>query len=81
MIAYYLFLVIYETCSTNKFETQLNFCDDWCNTEGIWGCDELNTLISSDDRNTENVDYNCNCNGCNGCSNSNLHQSYCHNGK
>ena len=58
-----------DTCSVNKFETQLNFCDDWCNTESIWpGCG-VHTLPGDDPRNTDNVDYHCSCDGCNGCSN------------
>ena len=53
-------------CSKNKFNTQINFCDDWCNTKGIWGCG-LATIIGSDPRNTDGVDYQCDCTGCNGC--------------
>ena len=53
-------------CSKNKFDTQINFCDDWCNTKGIWGCG-LATIIGSDPRNTDGVDYQCDCSGCNGC--------------
>ena len=59
-----------DTCSINKFETQINFCDDWCNTESIWpGCG-VHTLPGDDPRNTDNVDYTCSCSGCNGCSTS-----------
>ena len=53
-------------CSTNKFESQIDFCNDWCNTKGKWGCGEA-TLKESDSRNTDGVDYQCDCTGCNGC--------------
>ena len=62
---FYCFLSVPQ-CSTNKFDTQINFCDDWCNTEGKWGCG-LATIIGSDPRNTDEVDYQCDCTGCNGC--------------
>lgn len=51
-------------CSTDKFG--INFCDDWCNTAGKWGCGQA-TLGGHDGRNTDDVDYTCNCSGCNGC--------------
>jgi len=51
-------------CSQNKFG--INFCHDWCNTNGFWGCG-VATLGGDDGRNTDNVDYTCDCNGCNGC--------------
>merc|ERR1719483_806996 len=51
-----------KTCSTNKFGK--NFCHDWCNTDCKWGCGEA-TLFGSDPRNTDNVDYTCNCDQCN----------------
>ena len=53
-------------CSTNKFESQIDFCNDWCNTKEKWGCGEA-TLKESDSRNTDGVDYQCDCTGCNGC--------------
>ena len=62
---FYCFLSVPQ-CRTNKFDTQINFCDDWCNTEGKWGCG-LATIIGSDPRNTDGVDYQCDCSGCNGC--------------
>ena len=61
-----IFFLAYDTCSKNKFE--INFCDTWCNTEGKWGCGDY-TFIGCDFRNTDNSDYNCSCDGCNGCSN------------
>ena len=53
-------------CSTNKFEGQIDFCNHWCNTIEKWGCGEA-TLKGSDSRNTDGVDYQCDCTGCNGC--------------
>ena len=62
---------MYARCSTNKFETNINFCDDWCNTESMWpGCG-IYTLQGSDSSNTDDVDYSCSCDGCNGCDESN----------
>ena len=43
-----------------------NFCSDWCNTDGIWGCG-MSTLVGTDKRNRANTDYTCDCAGCNGC--------------
>jgi len=53
-----------EQCPTHKFG--LDFCNDWCNNDGIWGCG-LATFGRSDPRNTDDVDYTCDCSGCNGC--------------
>lgn len=57
---------LYPQCSTDKFDSGINFCDDWCNTPGRWGCG-LATLSGTDPRNTDNVHYTCSCSGCNGC--------------
>ena len=53
-----------EQCSTDKFG--IDFCNDWCNTDGIWGCGEA-IILGHDIRNTDNRDYTCSCTGCNGC--------------
>jgi hypothetical protein len=53
-------------CSSDKFNTNINFCDDWCNTDGIWPCGN-NRLDGITEGNTDNVDYTCSCAGCNGC--------------
>eukprot|EP00931_Biecheleriopsis_adriatica_P007347 TRINITY_DN10863_c0_g2_i4.p1 TRINITY_DN10863_c0_g2~~TRINITY_DN10863_c0_g2_i4.p1 ORF type:complete len:435 (+),score=75.21 TRINITY_DN10863_c0_g2_i4:143-1306(+) len=53
-----------EQCSADKFG--INFCSDWCNVQGKWGCHQA-TLEGPDPRNTDNVDYTCSCSGCNGC--------------
>jgi len=51
-------------CVDDKFG--LNFCSEWCNTEGYWGCG-TSMIRGHDSRNTANVDYECSCAGCNGC--------------
>jgi len=51
-------------CVDGKFG--LNFCTEWCKTPGKWGCGTA-TLRGKDGRNTDNEDYTCSCNGCNGC--------------
>jgi len=53
-----------EQCSTNKFG--IDFCNDWCNTNGFWGCG-VAKLGGNNRRNTDNLDYTCSCSGCNGC--------------
>ena len=53
-----------EKCMDGKFG--LNFCSEWCNTAGKWGCG-VATLRGRDGRNTDNEDYTCLCDGCNGC--------------
>lgn len=55
-------------CSNDRFG--LNFCDRWCssgiNRAGDWGC-HANLFSRNDSRNTDNTDYICSCEGCNGC--------------
>jgi len=53
-----------EQCSESKFG--INFCDDWCNTPGRWGCG-TSTMLATDGRNTDDIDYTCSCSECNGC--------------
>ena len=48
------------------FRPPQDFCSDWCNTDGKWGCG-MSTLVGTDYRNTANTDYTCDCTGCNGC--------------
>jgi len=55
-------------CKDNKFG--LNFCSEWCNTDGKWGCGP-GTLAKEDGRNTGKKDYTCSCDGCNGCGEAN----------
>ncbi|CAK9088390.1 Tenascin [Durusdinium trenchii] len=54
-------------CVDGKFG--LNFCSQWCNHEGFWGCG-ISKLIGKDGRNTDNQDYTCDCSGCSGCAES-----------
>merc|ERR1719499_1614788 len=53
-------------CSTNMFG--IDFCNDWCNTPGIWGCG-IGTLAAADGRNPTSEAYTCDCSGCNSCGN------------
>eukprot|EP00913_Durusdinium_trenchii_P017855 g16779.t1 len=41
-------------CVDGKFG--LNFCSQWCNHEGFWGCG-ISKLIGKDGRNTDNQDW------------------------
>ena len=49
-----------------RFYAVQNFCSEWCNSEGLWGCGR-GTMLGGDGRNTDNLDYSCSCAGCNGC--------------
>ena len=53
-------------CEDGKFDGGLNFCTEWCNKANWPHCGE-HTMAGSDDRNTDNVDYTCSCDGCGGC--------------
>ena len=53
-------------CEDDKFNPGVDFCSQWCNTPSRWGCD-VATFPGTDSRNTDNKDYTCDCDGCNGC--------------
>ncbi|CAK9088453.1 Tenascin [Durusdinium trenchii] len=75
-------------CVDGKFG--LNFCSQWCNHEGFWGCG-ISKLIGKDGRNTDNQDwlsrdlkstetlkdYTCDCSGCSGCAEKLGHHKFC----
>merc|ERR1712038_894406 len=52
-------------CTDNSF-LGINFCSEYCNTPGRWGCG-VGTLPGIAPRNTANVDFSCECGTCNGC--------------
>lgn len=54
-----------EVCDT-KFG--INFCDDWCDDDE-WHCG-FATIMAEDPRNSDNVDYDCDCTGCGSCTSS-----------
>ena len=53
-------------CEDDKFGS-VNFCSQWCNNTNHWGNCAANTIIGADPINTDNADYTCSCQGCNGC--------------
>ena len=55
-------------CSTDLFETNINFCEDWCGVIGFWPNCGTNELNSNDPLNTGGIgNYVCSCTGCNNC--------------
>ena len=53
-------------CEDDKFGS-VKFCSEWCDNTNHWSNCADNTLPGSDSINTDNTDYTCSCQGCNGC--------------